>query len=399
MVSRVARLLVSWITRHALPKVAQALVVALLALAWVRPAVADVPPPSAAQPAPAALPPRDVAVLVQPAAARLPPPPEDFTRLEAGWLVIEAPSSIRDRVDALASDARDFRAQLASDLGQPVLGDVLVRIARNPAQMAELSPTDAPPFAYASGMAYPSLHLILLSMQAPETWEAPDLKETLRHELAHLALDEAVSGHHVPRWFNEGLAIEESGEHALARFKTLWDATLSHSLLPLADLDRSFPSDRAQVGVAYAESADVVRFLMRNDDRARFGSLVERVRAGAAFDRALDDAYDTDVRKLEYEWREEVSHRYGLVPMLTGGGALWTIIAGLAAVAFVKRRRRSKAKLADWAREEAEMDAALLAARDRVTAEAPGAIEEDVPPYAKPGVPIIEHDGRWYTLH
>lgn len=302
MVSRLARLL--------------ALVAALLVLAPGGVAAADLPD------APIATPPRDVAVVVQPAATRLPPPPEDFIRserTEGAWLVIEAPSSIRDRVEALARDAEGFRSRLAADLGQPVLDHITVRIARNPAQMAELAPTDSPPFGYAAGMAYPSLHLILLSMQAPDTWEAPDLEETLRHELTHLALDEAVAGHHVPRWFNEGLAIEESGELSFGRLKMLWDATLSHTLLPLSDLDRGFPSDRTQVGIAYAESADIVRFLMRNDDRARFGSLIERVRAGAAFDRALDDAYDTDVRKLEYEWRDEVSHRYGLVPVLTGG--------------------------------------------------------------------------------
>ena len=370
------------------------LLVALLALAWGRAAAAQ------AQDGAVETPPRDVAEVVQPAAARLPPPPAEFMRLDDGWLSIEAPTSIRDRVDALARDARDFRSRLAADLGQPVLEHVQVRIARNPAQMAELAPTDSPPFGYAAGMAYPALHLILLSMQAPDTWEAPDLEETLRHELTHLALDEAVAGHHVPRWFNEGLAIEESGELALARFKTLWDATLSHTLLPLADLDRGFPSDRAQVGIAYAESADVVRFLMRNDDRARFGSLVERVRSGAAFERALDDAYDTDVRKLEYEWRDEVSHRYGLVPVLTGGGALWTLIAGLAIVAFVKRRRRAKLKLAQWEREETEMEASLVAAKDRAAAaEAAGVVEADMPPYAKPGVPIVEHDGEWHTLH
>ena len=263
--------------------------------------------------------------------------------------------------------------------------------------MAELAPLDSPPFGYAAGMAYPSLHLILLSMLAPDTWEAPDLEETLRHELTHLALDEAVGGHHVPRWFNEGLAIEESGELAFPRFKTLWDATLSRNLLPLADLDRGFPSDRAQVGVAYAESADVVRFLMRNDDRARFGSLIERVRAGVAFDRALDDAYATDVRRLEYEWREEVSHRYGLVPMLTGGGALWSLIAVLAVVAFVKRRKRARLKLVEWAREEAEAEASL--AKERVASEAAAAADDEVPAYAKPGVPLIEHDGQWHTLH
>ena len=107
-------------------------------------------------------------------------------------------------------------------------------------------------------------------------------------------------------WFNEGFAIHESGELPFLRFRTLWEATVGHRLLPLAGIDRGFPADGTEVSVAYAESADVVRFLMRDDDRARFGSLVQRVRSGAAFERALDDAYDTDLRKLEYEWRDGV---------------------------------------------------------------------------------------------
>jgi hypothetical protein len=249
-------------------------------------------------------------------------------------------------------------------------------------------------------VAYPSLHLALLALQAPETWEAPDLVELLEHELTHLALDEAVAGHHVPRWFNEGLAIHESGELPYGRTKTLWDATLGKRLLPLADLDRGFPADGYSVNVAYAESADFVRFLMRDDDRARFGSLIERVRAGNAFERALDDAYGTDLRKLEYEWREEVSHRFGIVPMLTGGGALWVLVSGLAVAAWVKRRRRAKAKLAQWAREEAEIDAVMAAARERaVSAQAVASDADDMPPHVSPGVPIVEHEGRWYTVH
>jgi hypothetical protein len=339
-------------------------------------------------------------VVIQPAAAKLPPPPADFQRIDDGWLVLEFPSSIRDRPEAMARDAQDFRARLAADLGQPVLEHVLVRVARNPGQMAELAPEGAPPFGYAVGMAYPSLRLILLSMLAPGTWEAADLNETLRHELTHLALEEAVAGHHIPRWFNEGLAIHESGEFWGKRFRVLWDATVSHSLLPLAALDRSFPAEGSDVSIAYAESADVVRFLMRDDDRARFGSLVERVRSGTSFDRALEDAYDTDLRKLEYEWREDASHRFGLVPMLTGGGALWTLIAGLTVVAWAKRRKRAKVKLAQWALEEAEMDAAMVAARERIVASqtAPEG-EVDVPPHMRPGIPIVEHKGHWYTLH
>jgi hypothetical protein len=347
--------------------------------------------------------PRDVVVMVQPSAAELPPLPGDFVRVDEGWLVFELPRSVRDRVDGLARDAEDLRARLAADLGQPVLEHVLVRIARTPDQMSELAPQSegggsrVP--AYAVGVADPSMHLAILALQAPQTWEAPDLPEVLRHELTHLALADAVAGRHVPRWFDEGLAIHESGELPLARFWALWDATLSRSLLPLAELDRGFPADRYEVNIAYAESADFVRFLMRDSDRARYGSLIERVRAGAPFDRALEDAYGTDVRKLEYEWREDRARKFGLAPVLTGSALLWVLIAGLMLAAWVKRRRRAKAKLAQWAREEAEVDAALAASREPSPAPADSPNEPTIPSPRTPSIPVVEHDGRWYTLH
>jgi hypothetical protein len=348
--------------------------------------------------APAAMP-RDVGVVVQPSAARIPPLPADFVHLEHGWLVLEMPASVRDREDALVQDAEEFRKRLAADLGQPVFDHVLVRVARSPEQMAELAPEEAGVPTYAAGVAYPPVHVAILALQAPDTWEAPDLVELLRHELTHLALADAVGGRHVPRWFDEGLAIYESGESRFARLRVLWDATLSDRLLPLVELDRSFPSDHYEVSIAYAESADFVQFLMRDADRARYGSLVQRVRAGVDFTRALGDAYDSDLRKLEYEWREERQRHFGVTPLLTGSGLVWLAVVGLAGAAWWKRRRTAKAKLAEWAREEAQADAELVAARAQPAAPAPPAIDESMPPPAKRDVPLVEHEGRWYTLH
>ena len=378
------------------------LVATLLALASWAPAAGaqQQQQGQAAEPEADSTAPRDVGVVVQPTAAKLPALPADFQRIDDGWLVLEFPSSVRDRATSLAADAEEFRTRIAGDLGQPVLDHALVRIARDPEQMKGLAPEGAPVPVYASGVAWPALHLAILSLQAPRTWEATDLPELSRHELMHLALSDAVGGRHVPRWFDEGLAVHESGEAWTARLQTLWQATLAKSLVPFDDLDRGFPAEGSEAGIAYAESADVVRFLMRDDDRARFGSLVQRVRAGTAFDRALGDAYDTDLRKLEYEWRLDVSHRFGLLPAVTGGTALWGLISVLAVVAFVKRRRRAKLKLEQWAREEAEMDAAEAAARERMEREKgiPGD-EDEVPPHVRPGVPVIEHEGRWYTVH
>jgi hypothetical protein len=351
----------------------------------------DAPPP--------AMTPRDVVEVVQPGAARLGPMPADFKRLEHDWLTLELPSSVEDRVPALFHDADELRGRLTQTFAQPVLEHVIVRVARNPEQMAELAPEGAGTFSYAAGMAYPSLHVILLTLQAPQTWEAPDLSELLEHELTHVALFDAVLGHHTPRWFDEGLAIHESGEFPWPRTKTLWDAQLSHHLLNLADLDRGFPAGGYDVNIAYAESADFVRFLLRDADRARFGSFIHRLRSGTAFDRALEDAYGTDLKKLEYEWHEEIGRRFSMIPMLTGGGVLWAVMSGLLVVAWVKRRRRARAKLAEWEREEAEMDA--VRARAREDAAKPEEPEDDdtMPPGSMPGIPVVEHEGRWYTVH
>src|SRR5580692_8051178 len=132
------------------------------------------------------LPPRDVSMVVQPAAVSLGPLPSEFQRIDAGWIAFEFPGSARSRVEPLVREAEGFRARLAEDLGQPVLAHALVRVARTPDQMNQLSPRGAPPPEYAAAVAYPSEHLVLLSMQAPYTWDGTDLAELLGHELAHV---------------------------------------------------------------------------------------------------------------------------------------------------------------------------------------------------------------------
>jgi hypothetical protein len=349
--------------------------------------------------------PRDEPLVLQPSAVKVPAIPANYTQKDLGWLLLSYPASAQERVEPVIRDAETIKADLQATLGQAVLSHVDVRIARNAQDMATLAPAEAPPPAYAAGVAYSSLHLVLISLTPPgPAGDGTDVEEVFRHEMAHVALEDATLGHHVPRWFNEGFAIHASGENPFMRWKTLQDATLSKKILPLSEIDQGFPNDNYEVSIAYAESTDFVRFLVRRSDEKRFVSLIDRVRSGASFDRAMGDAYSTNLRKLEFEWREDLNNRFTLTPVLLGGSLLWVGLAAMMAMAWWKKRRRAKETLARWEREEHAMDVAharmMKEEREREQlAESAATLGDKSALRAVSGLPKINHDGDWHTLH
>jgi hypothetical protein len=378
-------------------RLARALVVVLVALA----AVLGVAParaqemggaPASEQVKTTPLLPRDTPVLVSASQVTIPAVPSSYKTRDLGWLSLSYPPSAEERVAPIVAEAEEFKTLLVERLGQPVLEHVDLRVTPTFGDMARLAPIGSPPPGYASGVAWTRLHLVIISMLPPRGADAVDVAETFKHEMVHIALDDATRGQHVPVWFNEGLAIYLSGENSLARQQTLMSATFSGRLIPFQDLDRSFPSDTFEVNVAYAESADVMRFLMKRTDQLRFASMIERVRDGERFERAAGDAYGSDLRKLEFEWMREAEHRYSIIPVLTGGGIIWVGVIVALGLAYMRRRRRTKAILARWEKEEA--------AEDLVRARAEAAADADVALPVGARISIkIEHEGDWHTLH
>jgi hypothetical protein len=357
----------------------------------------------------------------------LPELPRGFDSRDAGWLEVSFPSSLAHWAEPLIAEANLFRANAQASLGRDVLSKVRVRLAEDPQEMATLAPLNAPYPKYAVGVAYSSAALILLTAEPIYPNADHDLKAVLRHELAHVALHDAVHGQHVPLWFNEGFAIHLARENSFGRMRALWTATVSGSLIELRELDRRFPKDIVGVPLAYAQAADVVRFLFRQQDAERFALLLQRVGRGQAFDRALYDAYGVDLYSLEQNWRLDVEDRYTLWPILLSGSLLWAGATVLIVYAWKRKRKRAKAILHRWANEEALEDerallrkaqaaaaAAALAATEaaaRVSvSEAPPAENQEAEAGAAGServalvprdvlVPKVEHDGNWHTLH
>ncbi len=363
--------------------------------------------------------------------------PQGFTSYEGGWFTIAYPLAMRAKVQPLIAEADRFRGVLSSALGQPVLEEqagprVWVMVGRTPGEMASFAPQGAPPPSYASGVAYSQIGLVLLTIDPVSPGATHSLEEVFRHELAHVALYDATQGNAVPRWFNEGFAVHISGESSLTRLQTLWSATTADRLIPLAKLNSHFPADSAEADVAYAQSADVVRYLLRDQDTERFHSLIARMRprqvegveaqAGQSFEEALTDAYGKGTRGLEYEWQEDAQRRFTFWPVAFSGTFIWVGVLGLLGAAWRKRRRHQREVMARWEREEAvEAEARALASSGlRVHLLVPG--REGVPLHelvhgsdpeeddelempdvgASPserGVPKVRHEGSWYTLH
>lgn len=350
---------------------------------------------------------------------RLPGIPAGFNTYDGKWIKFVYHPSIRERVQPLIDDAAAARTMLTEWVGQPVLSEVRVVIARTPGEMEEMAPPNAPYPRYAAGVAYPEIGLVLLTIAPVHPNSNHELGEVFRHELAHVALEDAVSGHAVPRWFNEGFAVLASGETSYVRLQTLWTATVSDTLLSLGQLERNFPSNESQVDIAYAQAADVVRFLVRREEKHRFRGLISHLRDGESMDRALLNSYGEETATLESEWREDVAKRYTFWPVLFSGTVIWAGTLGLFAVGWRKRRRKAAVTLARWEREEAAEDEmrrnmALRAdpapppPRVHIVLARSQQQAEDAPPSIPPAamhrlpeieVPKVEHDGTWHTLH
>jgi len=148
---------------------------------------------------------------------------------------------------------------------------------------------------------------------------------------------------------------------------------------------------------------DVVRFLVRREEAHRFRALVQGLRDGRDLDASMRQAYAIDLVSLESEWREDVAKRYTFWPVLFSGTAVWALVLGLFVLGWRKRRKRSKATLERWARDEAREDA-LRRLREEarvhivLTPQATGTpLPHTVPDPVE--VPRVQHDGEWYTLH
>ncbi len=275
----------------------------------------------------------------------------------------------------LQGSAEDALEQISSDLVDlRVPRTIRVQLVRDAESLAAVAPAGrgAPPWAI--GVAYPDLDIISIAMRRGA--ELSDPVQTLRHELAHIALGVAI-GPAAPHWLHEGFAYQHSMEWSWDRTETLAGMAWFGGIVPLDQLDRTFPAEEAPAHRAYAQSYDFVGFLSRrgrwedtadDGDRWPFRRFLTMIGNGTDLDTAAKKAYGKPLGELFDEWRTDLSKRYLLAPIGLMGLAVWVLCAVLLALAWWRKKRQNRRRLGEWDREDREREAAVARLRPVVVA-------------------------------
>jgi hypothetical protein len=234
------------------------------------------------------------------------------------------------------ADAADVPAEWPG-LGRRDPGPLRLLVAGSRTEFERFSRGRLP--AWGAGLAMPGARTIVVRADAGDPFRV------LRHELAHLALHEAVRVR-VPRWFDEGWATWAAGEwDRLDALGLHW--RVARGAVPgFRELDAALQGATGDADAAYAFAVTAVTELARRNPSGGLEPLFARLEAGLPFDSAVTLTTGLPPDRLEAAWQRELRRRFGLVSWLMAGG-LWVILATLPFVLLQWRRRRDRRRRAD----------------------------------------------------
>ncbi|MCB2228322.1 MAG: hypothetical protein KQH53_16700 [Desulfarculaceae bacterium] len=201
---------------------------------------------------------------------------------------------------------------------------------------------------WAAGLAVPRRNFILLRSPG-QLATALGFREVLLHEMAHLYLASGLRGRPAPLWLEEGLAMQLSGEGGWELAAAMTQAVLGQGLLPLAEISHRFPPSAERASLAYAQSYYLVGWLLNQYGDKALREVVRSLSQGRPLTAALQRATGHSLAGLEDKFREDMGSRFSWISALTAGGVLWGLIALIAGVGLVVRRRKQRAS---WVRDD-----------------------------------------------
>ena len=297
--------------------------------------------------------------------------------IEGDGFVVRAEGGLDSLARTVAGKAPAALARIREDfatLPRPKLVDI--RLVKRARDIRRAAPPGRGAPEWAAGVSYPYLGVVVVATRRES--HSIDVSSTLVHELAHVAMGAALGGR-APRWLDEGFAYLHSSDWSFERAQTLTGMVWFGNVIPLGDIDDSFPAEEQAAERAYAQSYDFVGYLARrgryvdradDGDRWPFRAFLAEIARGATADQAAWEAYGAHLDELYQEWYVDLRDRYLMMPAALFAVAVWVIGAFILILAYIRRRRQTKRRLAEMQEEEDRFAAAGQLADDELADEA-----------------------------
>jgi hypothetical protein len=132
-------------------------------------------------------------------------------------------------------------------------------------------------------------------------------KRAIAHELTHLVVHRVTFSPYggLPTWLDEGLAMSAEGDLEPAFIAALNTADERENFITVRSLSSPFSAYTEQSMLAYAESYEIVTFLIDRYGREKMFDLLSTFQQGAGYDEALEKVYGFDMDELNELWLDD----------------------------------------------------------------------------------------------
>ncbi len=206
----------------------------------------------------------------------------------------------------LMSAAKQALARLLADTGSSLKKPVKIYIYAN---SQDLQGAMIFPPEWAGGVTLARYGVIAIGI-APNNlaWG----KRAMAHELTHLVIHQMTFNPYtgLPVWLDEGLAMYTEGILDVGFSTLLSRAVAENSLISVRSLSSPFSAYSEESILSYAQSYSLVQFLISNYGQEKMLGLLNTLRAGSSYDRALSKVYGFDMDGLNTLWQGYVTQQY-----------------------------------------------------------------------------------------
>ena len=159
----------------------------------------------------------------------------------------------------------------------------------------------------------------VIAMDSPSARKPGDFNwgATLWHEMSHVFVLTATN-HRVPRWFTEGLAVHEEGEHSPEwgnhTTPDVLVAIRDKKLLPVSQLDRGFvyPEYPSQVIVSYFQAAAICEFIKEKWGEDKLLAIVQSYAKQLTTTQVVQQNLGLAPEDFDKQFFAWIDHKYGI---------------------------------------------------------------------------------------